>query len=185
MLIGFMGIKGSGKDTCADYIIDKYGFIKKSFADPLKKACKELFLFEDDQIYGTQEQKETPDNRWFGCTSRLVLQYVGTNLLRDQIDSIMPGLGKNIFTHNFKLWYEAEKIKNPNLRVVIADVRFQNEIDFIQSLGGIVIKIIRDSIISNDMHPSEIELQNITTFDFLINNNYSKENFYIIKLTPV
>jgi hypothetical protein len=178
MLIGFMGIKGSGKDTCADYLIEKYGFIKKSFADPLKRACQELFLFTNDQVFGTQEQKETPDPRWFGCTPRLALQYVGTDLLRNGLDKIMPGLGTNVFTHNFKLWYEAEKIKNPKLKVVIADVRFQNEIDFIQSLGGTVVKIDRPSVISNDMHQSEKELQSITTYNYLLNNTGTKNDLY-------
>ena len=81
MLIGFMGIKGSGKDTCADLLIQNYGFMKKSFADPLKHACKELFLFTNEQVFGTQLQKETPDPRWFGCSPRVALQYVGTDLL--------------------------------------------------------------------------------------------------------
>lgn len=210
MLIGIMGTKGSGKDTCGDYLIEKYGFIKKSFADPLKKACQELFLFSNEQVFGTQEQKETPDPRWFGCTPRTALQYVGTELLRDQLDKIMPGLGNNIFTYRFQIWYQEEAKKNPNLRVVISDVRFQNEIDFVQSLGGTVIKLERKPVINipdeiteelteelypnlcslirdrtnekigqiTDMHSSEIELQSITTYDHLIENNGTKEELY-------
>ncbi len=53
----------------------------------------------------------------------------------------MPGLDKNIFTHHFKLWYEQQLMINPNIRVVVSDVRFQNEADFVRNLGGIVIKI--------------------------------------------
>lgn len=176
MLIGFMGIKGSGKDTCADHLVKEYGFVKKSFADPLKKACKELFLFSDEQLYGTQEQKETPDSKWFGCSPRKALQYVGTDLLRNNLNNIMPGLNNDIFTHHFKLWYENAKATNPDVRVVMADVRFQNEINLIQSLGGIVIKIDRPSVLTNDMHPSEMELQGITTFDYLIENTSTLEN---------
>ena len=177
-LFGLMGIKKSGKDTCADYLVGHYGFQKKSFADPLKKACAEIFLFSNEQLYGTQEQKETPDPRWFGCTPRLAMQYVGTELLRDNLDKIMPGLGKNIFTHRFKLWYEEESRKNPNLCVVIADVRFQNEVDFIQSLGGYVIKIDRPDVLTNDIHPSELELQSITIYNDLIKNTGTLEEFY-------
>lgn len=189
MLIGFMGIKGSGKDTCADYLVENYCSVelnptsndllkKKSFADPLKKACRELFLFTNDQLYGTQTMKETPDPRWFGCTPRLALQYVGTDLLRDQLDKIMPELGKDIFTHHFRIWYEEEKKKNPNTCVLISDVRFQNEIDLIHSLGGIVIKLERPEVTSNDLHPSEIELQQITTHDYVIHNTGTKDQLY-------
>ncbi len=178
VLVGLMGIKGSGKSTGALYLIEKYGFVEKSFAEPLKKACKELFLLNDMQL-GTQEQKETPDARWFGCTPRTMLQYVGTELLRDQLEKIMPGLGKNIFIHNFKLWYDAEIKKNPNLCIVISDVRFQNEIDMIQNLGGTVIKINRPSVQTNDMHQSEIELKNITTYNLLIENTDTIEKLHI------
>lgn len=177
-LIGLMGIKKSGKDTCADYLVSNFGFEKKSFADPLKAACAELFMFDNSQIYGTQEQKETPDPRWFGCTPRLALQFVGTELLRNNLEKIMPGLGKNIFTHRFKLWFEEATRKNPNLCIVIADVRFQNEVDFIQSLGGHVIKIDRPSVQTNDMHQSEVELQSITSYDELITNTGTLAEFY-------
>jgi hypothetical protein len=178
VLVGLMGIKGSGKTTGAMYLLKTYGFVEKSFAEPLKKACKELFLLDDIQVFGTQEQKEIPDPRWFNCTPRKMMQYVGTELLRDQLEIIMPELGKDVFTHCFKLWYEAEMKKNHNLCVVISDVRFQNEADFIQSLGGIVIKINRPSLQTNDIHQSEIELQNITTHNFLIENTGTIENFY-------
>lgn len=173
MIIGLMGPKGSGKDTCADYLCANHGFIKVSLADCLKRACKELFLFSDEQLFGTQEQKETPDPRWFGASPRKVLQFVGTELLRDNMDKIMPGIGKNIFTHHLKLWYEEEKKKNPAIRVVLADVRFQNEVDFVKELGGRVIKIDRPSVaVSGDLHASEVEMQKITNYDSLLKNNH-------------
>ncbi|AGF85184.1 monophosphate kinase [Moumouvirus goulette] len=193
-----MGNAGSGKTTFADFIVKKYGFIEKSFADPLKKACKELFLFEDHQVYGTQEQKETPDPRWFNCTPRTVLQFVGTELFRDNLERIMPGLGKDIFIYHFKLWYQQELQKNPDIRVVVSDIRFQNEADFIKSLGGTVIKISKEpsktnllkKVLSNfivnqtDTHASEKELKNINNYDILIENTGTIDDYYK-KITEV
>ena len=178
VLIGLMAGKGSGKSTAANYMINNYNFVEKSMAEPLKKACKELFLFTDDQLFGTQEQKETPDPRWFGCSPRKALQYVGTDLIRNNLDNIMPGLDKNIFIHHFKLWYEQEMRKNPNICVVISDIRYQNEADFIHELGGILIKIIRHFEKTVDMHSSEIELQSITTYDHLIENIGTLPEYY-------
>uniref|UniRef100_A0A6G6ABQ5 Deoxynucleotide monophosphate kinase n=1 Tax=Borely moumouvirus TaxID=2712067 RepID=A0A6G6ABQ5_9VIRU len=192
VLIGLMGNAGSGKTTFAEYIVKNHGFIEKSFADPLKKACQKLFLFEDHQIYGTQEQKETPDSRWFNCTPRTALQFVGTELFRDNLDRIMPGLGKDIFIHHFKIWYERELQRNPDVRVVVSDVRFQNEADFIKSLGGTVIKISREPIKKNlfekvssdfvvnqrDTHASEKELQNIKNYDIYVENTGTIDNYY-------
>ena len=175
VLIGLLGLKGSGKDTCADYLALNYGFVKKSFADPLKRACKELFLYSDSQLYG--DQKEIPDQRWFGCTPRKSLQFLGTDLLRDQVDIIMPGIGKNIFTHHFNIWYQEHIINNPDIHVVVADVRFQNEVDLLKSLGGYIIKLERNSIIP-DTHVSEQEQLKIINIDHVIFNNSTKEDLY-------
>ncbi len=170
MLVAFAGPKGSGKDTGADYLVEKYNFVKVSFADPLKAALKELFMFSDEQLYGTIEQKESPDDRWFGCTPRKAMQFVGTDLFRNHLDEIMPGIGKNIFVYRFKLWYESELKKNPDLKIVVADVRFANEADHIKNLGGSVIQLNRPNIIATDTHQSENEFQNIIS-DYVINND--------------
>ena len=179
VLIGLMGCKGSGKTLGAEYLKQQYGFVEKSFAECLKRAFQQLFLLSDEQVFGTQEQKETPDPRWFGCTPRKMLQFVGTDLLRENLDKIMPGLGNNVFTHHFKLWYEELISRDPAACVVVSDVRFQNEIDFIQSLGGVVIKIERPGTATDDMHPSEKEMLSITTYNYRIDNKYTKEAYYM------
>ena len=181
MIISLMGKKQSGKDTSADYLVSRHGFMKKSFADPLKKACKEMFLFTDDQLYGPVESKEKPDSRWFGCSPRSALQFVGTELFRNHLDKIMPGLGQNIFVHHFKLWFEEERNKNPNLRVVISDNRFINEAEFVKSLGGQIVKLYRpglESMHNADGHQSETELDSYANYDLQINNNSTKEGLY-------
>lgn len=181
MILGLLGEKFSGKTTGADYLVDRYKFVEIAFADCLKRACQELFLFANEQVYGTLEQKETPDERWFGCTPRTALQFVGTDLLRNNLDKIMPGLGKGIFTHHVKLRVEQLISKDPDAIIVISDVRFQNEVNFIHSLGGTVLKIHRqrDRIPENyDKHVSEVELSAITNFDKYISNNGDVEDFY-------
>jgi len=74
--------------------------------------------------------------------------------------------------------WRRNKKKNPDCKIVITDVRFENEVKFIQSLGGIVFKIYRPSIPTIDQHISEIELQNITCYDYLIENNGSIDDLY-------
>lgn len=175
-LIGLMGTKSSGKTTSAAYLTQKYQFVERSFADCLKSVCKELFLLEPEQLYDNI-QKESPDPRWFNCTPRKMLQFIGTDLLRNNLDQIMPGLGKNIFVHHFKLWYQKELSKNPKLHVVVSDVRFQNEADFIKSLGGTIIKITRFR--SDDSHASETEMANIDNYDYSIDNTGSLEDLQI------
>ena len=178
VLIGIIGNKESGKTTSGKYIVDKYKFIERTFAHCLKKACQELFLLSDDQVYGSQEQKEAPDSRWFDCSPRKILQYVGTDLMRDQFDVIMPGLGKNIFIHHFKIWYQEYINLNPEANIIITDVRFLNEISFITSLGGIIIKIERPNINESDTHQSETELRQYKSSNFTIDNSKNIIDLY-------
>lgn len=174
-LIGILGKKGTGKSTSADYLLSKYsGFgIEKSFADPLKKMCAELFMFTNEQVYGTIDVKEMPDANWFGRTPRDFLQKVGTDWLRNDLALMIPELGKNFFVYRFSLWYNTVLETTPTAIVIIPDVRFQNEVDYIQKMGGIVIKIERLNIDNADDHESEKEIDLITTYNYLINNDHS------------
>jgi len=187
ILIGLVGLKGSGKDTMGDMFVKDYDFIKKSFADPLKEACKHLFVLSDEQLWG--DLKETPDPRWDNCTPREILQYVGSELLRDQLGKIMPNINRNVHVHNMRLWL------NENLSkyqfIICPDCRFEEEINLIKSMGGIIIKIDRNTVTSkvmklleehanasNDnaqtkklsLHQSEIALLNFKNYDHLFEN---------------
>lgn len=176
-IIGLLGPKQCGKTTFAEYLVSKYQYTETYFSDSLKKACQALFLFSDDQLYGTQEQKETPDPRWFGCSPRTAMQFVGTDLLRNNLDKIMPGLGNDVFTHHFKLWYEEQSALYPDRCIVISDVRFLNEASCIKQLGGIIIKIDREGLTSNDTHQSETEHNDIE-YDYVVYNTGSLEDYH-------
>ena len=167
-----MGVKGSGKTTCAKYLVEKYKFMEKSFGECLKRACQIIFLLSDRQILGTQIEKETPDSKWFDCTPRKMLQYLGTDLLRNQMYIIMPELKCDIFIRHMLLWHQNQLSKNSDISLVISDVRFQNEADFVKFLGGNVVKLIKENTNDNiDTHASEIEINNIINYDFIITNN--------------
>lgn len=166
MIIGILGKKGSGKDTSADYIVEKYSYHKYSFAKPLKEICRILFGFTDEQLYG--DKKEVIDPYW-KITPRVALQYIGTDLFRNQLKNIMPHINDDIWVNVF------EANHNDN-NVVIADCRFQNEVDKIKKMNGIIIKLIRDTH-SIDSHSSE-NIDNVTDFDYIIHNNGSIQDLY-------
>ena len=172
-----MGLKRSGKDTIANLLIDKYGFIRYSFADPLKKATKEIFGFNDEQLWG--EEKEKIDDNW-GISAREVLQILGTEILQYDIHKHtdkLSHIGRNNWVHRFKIWYNDEIKKNPNLLVVVPDVRFQHEVNIIKSMGGTVWKVVRPSLNNVDLHPSETEMESIIP-DLTIINDSTIENLY-------
>lgn len=172
-LIGLVGQKRVGKDTFADYLVKNYGYIKMSMAKPLKEACKTIFQLTDKQL---NEDKEIPDPRWNNVTPRKILQIVGTQLFRNDLNKYIPELNElenTIWIHNFNLWYE----KNKDKKIIIADIRFIDEANMIKSHNGILIKINRGEFNYNDLHESEQELSKINT-DYIINNNSDLDTYY-------
>ncbi len=76
------------------------------------------------------------------------------------------------------LVYKPKK-KNKYLKVVISDVRFLHEFNFIKEKGGYIIKVVRD-LENIDTHLSETELDELGSneYNYTIYNNNSKEHLY-------
>lgn len=159
LIIGLVGKKGSGKDTVADFLVCNKNFTKKAFADPLKKVVGSMFLLEANQLHD-QSLKEVIDARW-GMSPRTMMQLVGTNIVRSH------------FGEDFWLKHMDMSFKDSDL-LVISDVRFHNEAEWVKKKGGILIRISsgeKENV--QDNHRSEIELENIQT-DFVLHNDKSK-----------
>ena len=151
MLIAFTGRKRSGKDSAADSLVkmpaannEEKTFCKIAFATPLKTIGTILGL-TNKQMNGTVVDKETIDPKW-NKSPRQILQLLGTNLLRNQFD-------EDIWTKLLETRYNECKGCQ---HVVVSDVRFNNEAEFIKRLGGIIVNIVRPSLGGpTDTHESE------------------------------
>ena len=82
-------------------------------------------------------------------------------------------------------------------RFIISDLRFQNEVDWIKKLNGVVIKIVSEERfnirLQNETngdskkiekiknHPSESGIDKIINFDFQINNDLNNNIFNEIR----
>jgi hypothetical protein len=161
MLIGLLGRKRVGKDTVADHIVKKYNYEKRHFADPLKNGIGALFGFNDNELNGNE--KDVIHEFW-NCKPRTIFQYIGTEIFRKDINKIIPDIGDDFWVKRMEI-----ELTNP-MNTVIADVRFQNEVDFIHRKQGIVIKIDNPCIIRNDTHASE-NIDNIKNYDYEIIND--------------
>lgn len=138
MIIGLLGFAGSGKGTAADILVSK-GFIKESFADPVKDAVAAIFGWERTLLEGDTKEsrdfREKRDEFWsdkFGyeVTPRYMLQLMGTEAGRD--------------TFNKDLWiHSLEQRAKKNKFTVVADVRFPNECDFIRRVNGFIVRVVR------------------------------------------
>lgn len=142
MLIGLAGYKGSGKTTAA-HQLELMGFGRIAFASVLKDMLK-TFGLTDRQLYG--DQKETPDdNVLCGKTPRWAMQSLGTEWGRDCI-------GHDVWIRAW--WAKVQTIRHRTIGVVVDDVRFQSEFDFLCEHGGHVIQVHRDGCVAGD-HRSE------------------------------
>lgn len=176
-IIGITGLKRSGKDTISELLTKEYGYVRYSFADPLKKATKEIFGFTDEQLWGNE--KEVIDKDW-GISAREVLQILGTEMLQFDIHNHtdkLKHIGRNIWVERFKIWYNQEIIKNPDLKVVVPDVRFNHEVSVIKQLGGTMWKVVRPSLNNKDLHLSETEIESIEV-DLILENTSTIEELY-------
>lgn len=135
-LIALCGPAGSGKSTVATYLVEKYGAKRYGFATPLKEMVKKALMFTDEQVYGTQEQKEAVDPR-YGHSPRWFLQRIGTEGCR-------AVFGVDFWTNQTIDIIERE---SPYL-AVIDDMRFENEAQAVSAFGGHVWRLwpVTDSI---------------------------------------
>lgn len=95
-------------------------------------------------------------------TYRQVLQFIGTDLFRNQF--------------NPEVWINAALNTSPASNIIITDCRFPNEADAILERGGILIRLQRNinKLSSNSVnHSSETALDDYTKFTHIINNNSS------------
>jgi hypothetical protein len=174
-VIGVTGRKFNGKDTVGKFLAH-HGYIRIAFADALKDACRCIFGFSEEQLYGGS--KEVIDEFW-QTSPRRVLQFMGTDLCRDHLAEIMPWLGNNVWVEVVKKKILDEWKTNPDAKFVITDVRFPNEIDLVKSLDGISIRVVRNEVnTSTDPHPSEIQIDTLDV-NHEVSNNESIESLYI------
>jgi len=64
MILGISGFSGTGKDIAADFLVKNHGFTKVALADPLKRVCKDVFDFSEEQLWGSSEKRNEPDKRY-------------------------------------------------------------------------------------------------------------------------
>lgn len=171
MLIGIMGRKYSGKDTIANYLSAKYGYQKIAFAEPLKKSCQVMFQFTDEQL---EEDKEVVDEYW-GITPRQVFQYIGTDVVRNGMENLIPGIGNDFWLNSGMKKYHS--LRDNGIKTVISDVRFPNELERIHKEGGVVIKVTRLSLENSDSHASETQTDEMVG-DYLITNDFDFDSLY-------
>lgn len=142
MLIGITGSAGSGKDTFAKYFIDNHNFTRYSLADPIKRMIEAAFGVTPD-IWDDRMKKETSID-WLGVSPRVLAQTLGTEWGRQLVHP--------------DLWLLlAKQALHQHHNLIIPDIRFDNEAEWIEKNGGILLKIVGGNAppVDNPGHASE------------------------------
>lgn len=183
MIIGLSGLIGAGKDTVADVLVQRHGFVKIAMADTLKDAVAAMFGWPRYLLQGntqeSREYREIPDPFWSErlgktITPRYMLQQFGTEVMRNSV-------------HNDIWVFTMERNFTNYKNIVIPDIRFPNEIQSVRKAGGHLVKLIRGELpvwtsVAEEgnhermktefphVHPSEWMWMN-SEYDYTIENN--------------
>jgi hypothetical protein len=128
-IVGLSGRSGAGKDCVADILVRRAGFVKLSYAHPLKCAVQFIFGFSDEQLWGPSRNVVDP---FWGIAPRRVLQAVGTELFREKFGELFPEIGRNVWIRAM----QHQIAQHPGRDIVIADVRFENELEPLGTAGA-------------------------------------------------
>jgi len=181
LLIGLAGKARVGKDTVGEYLENYHLFQRYAFAGPLKKAVCEMFgitmnYFNDPEL----KEKVIP---FWGYSPRQMAQLLGTEGGRELFD-------KNIWIKRAQREWDSllesaitmtkidRSLGTAIQGMVVTDVRFDNEADWIRDQGGTVWHIQRHDAYEVSNHVSESGVV-VKIEDMHIRNNGTLEDLYM------
>lgn len=138
-----------GKDTACDYLKDKYGGEKLSFAEPLYDI-----LHYAQHVCGFPQEKD-----------RKFLMWIGTEWARERQDDVFVQklLGKVTNSSNY----------------YVSDLRFYNEFKLLKDEGFLCVKIVKsDAPKSDHSSEKSLNNLPDDAWDYIIENDNDLETFY-------
>ncbi len=201
MIIGIGSKARQGKDTAANFLQKKHGFILIHFADALYDECRNcnILYSEPDNIFYMKCYDEDyyklsnpPESikKWIESdgVEETSLPYNAQWIykgMKEKDSTFLQFWGTEFRRKLFHWDYWVNKVKDvvdrePNKDYVIPDARFKNEAQFIKNYGGEVWKIVRtnyDEIDRDPNHKSEVDLDE-WEFDEIILNDGTIEDLY-------
>lgn len=162
MLIGISGKRGTGKTTLGQVLELKYGFEPVGLADSLKEMVKEVFNLTEEHVNGSL--KEAPLPQYSGYTPR----------------TIMIDVGQFFRKYDENIWIKKLLDRKPlGKSLVITDVRFWNEANFIKESGGLLVRLNRSADLSIYkgliLDASETALDDYPYFDLVVKEDENVE----------
>ena len=164
MIIGFTGYARSGKDTAAKTLLETQHFQRIAFADAIRTTLLSLNPLISDGLrlaeivsqYDWEVAKSYPEGR-------RLLQTLGVEMRLNDPDIWVKAAFKGL------------QLDHPASKVVVTDVRFPNEADYIRKLGGHIIRVVRPGYGPINDHISERAMDEYECDLTLINDTSLEE----------
>ena len=135
---------GSGKTTAAEWLACAYGFRVVSIGGAVKREVDAMMRVHGYAYSEAEKERLRPGLAWW---TELRLAWEGPGYWLRQVESEMDG-------------------PQP---VVIPDVRYPEEVDFVERRGGVMVKLVRKAAASVDL-PSEQALDGLA-FERVVRNH--------------
>ena len=158
-IIGIAGHARAGKDTVAQFIREAHHCMTYAFAEPLKNMLKAVGL-EEHELNGWRKDELNND---FQATPRHMMQTLGTEWGRDTVNS-------DIWVIAAAKRIQQMHRSQPDATILVTDVRFQNEADFVRKHGFLIHVERPIQRIDGSTHRSENRLSMLDSDYYIINN---------------
>jgi hypothetical protein len=195
ILIGLHGVARSGKDTVGSYLIENHGFKRVSFADPVRSGLLAIdpyiavpitmadLVYAMDVAFGVRGVTATAEGVFVFYRLSELVKYLGWEKaksipdVRNLLQKYGTEGGRDI--HGKDCWLRVARrvIEDINGPVVITDVRFDNEAEFVRELGGQNWQIVRPGYGAVNAHPSDAGVA-LKLIDRVIHNTYDIHHLY-------
>lgn len=146
VLVGLTGPAGCGKDTIANLMLKHGQFDRYALASPIKEGLWQML----DIPMSTWRDRTAKEAviPWLGKSPRQLAQTLGTEWGRQQVH---PEIWIKLMQRR---WKRVQASANP--RMVVSDVRFDNEAQAINDAGGTVWRVDRPKGLPVATHSSEV-----------------------------
>jgi hypothetical protein len=181
IVLGLAGAAGTGKDTVADYLVKRYGFVKFAFSDALYREVAAAFDLPHDSILRNRDTKEVGTDHLaldlcgdrefvaiaeaqlaklsveapdcYPCSPRQILQWWGTEYRRAQDPLYWIKATRSWME---QVWGACPYPEHRPQLFVNTTVRFENEREFIHSFScGNIWHLRREAAVPVAAHVSE------------------------------
>tara|TARA_Y100000591_G_C21771309_1_gene665719 strand:- start:61 stop:627 length:567 start_codon:yes stop_codon:yes gene_type:complete len=158
-IIAICGYKGSGKDTIANYLVEKYNYKHYKISTKVREVAELLFDLKNEDY---ENNKEVINDKW-NVTPRSIMQFIGTDMFQYKIQELLPNIGRKFWIKTLLTDDLVNTILNNENNIVISDLRFLHEYEELKKINTnlCILRVSNINIKKNDNHISENEFLNI------------------------